>query len=210
MVESAPPALRLYFVRHGESVANVLQVFSNHDRSHGLTDTGRTQVERLAEELAGVHFAAFYASPVLRAQQSAHILSARLGLEHVTSPALAEYDVGDLEGKSDAASWQQYYTVQDAWFRDKDFSARLAGGESFDDIRVRFVPFIDRLRASPPPGPVLLVGHGGTFRCMLPLILANISFEYVLEHHMANADVVVAEQRASELVCVQWGPQRTF
>jgi len=124
--------------------------------------------------------------------------------------ALAEYDVGELEGKSDAASWQQYYAVQNAWFRDRDFSARISGGESFEDVRARFVPFIDALLASPPAGPVLLLGHGGTFRCMLPLILSNITFEYIVEHHMANADVVVAEQRSNELVCVRWGPRRTF
>jgi len=207
---TSDPPLQLYIVRHGESIANVRQVFSNYDQSHGLTDKGRAQVEGLAEELTGVRFAEFYCSPVFRAQQSAQILSAHLGIEYVTSTALAEYDVGELEGKSDAASWQHYYAVQDAWFRDKDFSARISGGESFEDIRARFVPFIDALLASPPAGPVLLLGHGGTFRCMLPLILSNITFEYIVEHHMANADVVVAEQRSNELVCVRWGPRRTF
>jgi broad specificity phosphatase PhoE len=202
--------MQLYFVRHGESVANVLQVFSNRDLSHGLTDRGRTQVERLAERLAGVPFAAFYSSPVVRAQESAHILSSRLGIDCVTSAALAEYDVGELEGQSDAASWQRYYVLRDAWFRDKDFAARIPGGESFDDIRARFLPFIDGLRSTPPSGPVLLLGHGGTFHCMLPLILSNVSFDHVVEHGMGNADVVIAEQRSDSLVCVEWGRWRTF
>jgi broad specificity phosphatase PhoE len=196
--------LQLYLVRHGQSVANVLQVFSNRDLAHGLTDAGRVQVEELAERLTGVPFAAFYCSPVLRARQSADILSARLGIEYVTSTALAEYDVGELEGKSDAASWQRYYALHDTWFRDKDWTARIEGGESFEDIRARFVPFIDGLLESPPSSPVLLLGHGGTFRCMLPLIMSNVTFEDVVKHGMDYTDVVIAEQRAHGLVCVQW------
>src|SRR6266487_374836 len=154
--------MQLYFVRHGESEANVRQVFSNWDRDplYGLTDVGRAQVEDLAGRLAGVLFAAFYCSPVLRARQSADIVSARLGIDYVLTRALAEYDVGELEGKSDAASWQRYYAVRDTWFRDKDWTARIEGGESFEDIRARFVPFIEALLASSPPGPGLLLGHG--------------------------------------------------
>jgi Histidine phosphatase superfamily (branch 1) len=48
---------------------------------------------------------------VLRARLSAEILSARLGLDYVIAPALTEYDVGELEGRSDAASWQRYDEV---------------------------------------------------------------------------------------------------
>jgi broad specificity phosphatase PhoE len=53
---------------------------------------------------------------------------------YVVTPAIAEYDVGELEGKSDAASWQRYYAVRQAWFRDKEWTARIEGGESFEDI----------------------------------------------------------------------------
>jgi broad specificity phosphatase PhoE len=197
--------LQLYFVRHGESVANVLQVFSNReDRSHGLTDAGRAQAKDVAERLTGVPFAAFYCSPVLRARQSAEILSARLGIEYVITDALAEYDTGELEGTTGAASWERYYALRDAWFRDKEWSARIEGGESFDDIRARFLPFIDGLLESPPPGPVLLLGHGGTFHCMLPLILSNVTFELVVKHGMGHLAIVIAEQRSDGLVCVQW------
>ncbi len=198
--------MQLYFVRHGESEANVLQVFSNNEVSHGLTALGRAQISALAETLADVPFAAFYSSPVLRARQSADILSARLGLEYSTTSALTEYNVGELEGRSDAASWQRQAALHDAWFRAQDWGARLpGGGESFDDIRARFVPLIESLQADPPPGPVVLLGHGGTFRCMLPVILSNVTFDWATEHGMANAGVVIAEQRPEGLVCVQWG-----
>jgi broad specificity phosphatase PhoE len=33
--------MRLYFVRHGESKANLLEIFSNRGLKHGLTERGR-------------------------------------------------------------------------------------------------------------------------------------------------------------------------
>jgi probable phosphoglycerate mutase len=200
-----PPPLRLYFVRHGESEANQLHVFSNRDLPHGLTEKGRAQTERLAGRVRGTAFTAMYASPVLRARQSAEILSTRLHLDFVTTPALAEFDVGVLEGLSDPASWRQYETLLDAWLVRRDWRARIEGGESFDDIRARFMPFIDSLRRERPGGPVLMIGHGGMLICMLPQLLSNVTPEFARERSIGHAEVVIAESRDNHLVCTSWG-----
>ncbi|MDQ6672033.1 MAG: histidine phosphatase family protein [Chloroflexota bacterium] len=196
---------RLYFVRHGESHANREHVFSNRDLPHGLTQTGRAQVERLAEQLIGVSFTGFYVSPVLRARQSASILAARLGLAYTTTAALAEFDMGVLEGRSDAASWRRYEALLDTWLRKGERQTRIEGGESFDDIRARFVPLIDGLMSAPQRGPALLLGHGGTFICMLPLVLSNVSADFARERSIEHTEVVIAEMRAARLTCLAWG-----
>ncbi len=38
-----------------------------------------------------------------------------------------------------------------------------------------------------------------------PVILSNVTFDLVVEHGMGHTSVVIAEQRARGLVCVQWG-----
>ena len=43
--------MRFYFVRHGESEANLLHEFSNRGLKHPLTARGREQVIALAEHL---------------------------------------------------------------------------------------------------------------------------------------------------------------
>ncbi len=196
---------RLYFVRHGESQANLEHVFSNRDLPHGLTQAGRAQVERLAEQLTGIPFTGFYVSPVQRALESACILAARLGLAYISTAALAEFDMGVLEGRSDAASWCRYEALLDAWLRKGERQTRIEGGESFDDVRARFVPLIDGLLSAPQAGPVLLVGHGGTFICMLPLVLSNVSAEFARERSIQHTEVVIAEVRADRLTCLAWG-----
>jgi probable phosphoglycerate mutase len=200
-----PLPLRLYFVRHGESDANQLHVFSNRDLPHGLTENGRAQMERLAGRIQGIEFAAMFASPVLRARQSARILSARLLLDYTTTQALAEFDMGVLEGMSDAASWRQYEALLDAWLVRRDWQARIEGGESFNDVRARFMPFIDSLRRETPRGPVLLIGHGAMLICMLPQLLSNVTPEFARERSIGHAEVVIAESCDEQMVCLSWG-----
>ena len=67
--------MRLYFIRHGESEANVLHEISNRGAKHGLTEKGRAQVAALAQKLGAIPFVKLYSSPLLRAIQTAEILS---------------------------------------------------------------------------------------------------------------------------------------
>ncbi len=199
--------MQIYFVRHGESDANLRHVFSNRDAPHGLTERGRAQVEALAEKLRDIRFGAFYCSPIPRARQSADILAARLGVGYTVTPALLEYDVGELEGRSDAESWRHYDEVREVWFRERRWEARTGGGESFEEIRARFMPLIEQLKMADSPLPALLLGHGGTFTCMLPLALANVDFGVVRERSIDHTEYVLAETRGDELVCVRWGEE---
>jgi Histidine phosphatase superfamily (branch 1) len=58
-----------------------------------------------------------------------------------------------------------------------------AGRESFVEIRERFVPFIEAL-VSHERGTgecAVLIGHGGLYMAMLPVVLSNISFDLALQ-----------------------------
>jgi probable phosphoglycerate mutase len=201
--------MRFYFVRHGESDANVLALISNRDVPHGLTTRGRQQARALADRLSAPsgRLSAVYCSPLLRATQTATILAAALGLPYATAPALREYDLGVLEGCSDAESWSRYDRLQEDWLAGRHRDRAVEQGESFDDMRRRFVPFVDGLRRTHTAGEaaIVCVGHGGLYRCMLPLILANISHEQVAHLPLEPTACILAEERGQELVCLAWG-----
>ena len=196
--------MKFYFVRHGESEANVLGEFSNGLNKHGLTAAGRAQAQALALSLQTKGITRVCASPILRAAQTGEILAGALGCPLEISPALREYDVGVLEGTTGQAGWDLYWQVLEAWLLRGELDRRIPGGESFLDIRARFMPFLDRLAAGSAPENVVLVGHGGTYRCMLPLALRNIDFAFALENQMANTAAVVAETEPGGLVCREW------
>ncbi|MBI4674004.1 MAG: histidine phosphatase family protein [Chloroflexi bacterium] len=199
--------MKLYFVRHGESEANVTNEFSNQDHTkHPLTATGRAQVQALAEKLRAVNFTAIYASPLLRAQQTAQILNAAHGLEIQTTTALSEHNAGNLEGRADPAAWQAYSTLFETWLLKRDLDARMPGGESFNEMRTRFMPFITDVinRYADSDANILLVAHGGIYHSMLPLLLTNVGYTFGYKHILGNAALIVTEQRAEGLVCLVW------
>jgi probable phosphoglycerate mutase len=202
--------MRLYFARHGESEANVGKVFWNGTEGYGLTERGRGQAAQLASSLQGIRLAAMYASPVLRAVQTAEILSARLGVPYEVADGLREYDVGILEGQAyDEDNQRLYWEITTAWMERGEWNARIEGGESYNDIGDRFMPFVRGLEESyrQTDANVLLIGHGGTYRCMVPLLLSNVDHAFALEHHFDYTTCVVAELRGDGWVCVQWGKQ---
>jgi broad specificity phosphatase PhoE len=198
--------MRLYFVRHGESEANLLNECSNRGLKHGLTETGKQQARALAQSLRSVPVAALFSSPLLRARQTAEILAHALGIAYQVTDALREFDCGILEGKSDAASWHAYWQLSEAWLSRQEWEQRIEQGESFVEIQQRFVPFVDQVLQvyGTSASAVVLVGHGGTYRCMLPLVLRNIDFRLSSEQGMGHTVVIVAELRPEGLVCVAW------
>ena len=201
--------MKLYFVRHGESEANLLHEFSNRGFKHGLTDRGRQQTTILAQKLKGASVTKLFSSPLLRAVQTAEILANELGVPYEITDALREYDCGILEGKSDPASWDIYMTVWHDWTQHGHWERRIEQGESFLDIKERCVPFIASLIRGHQHSPdiIVLVGHGGIYRCMLPLVLGNVDFHFALEHQISNTGYVVAETRPEGMVCLAWCEQ---
>ncbi|MEZ4728874.1 MAG: histidine phosphatase family protein [Caldilineaceae bacterium] len=71
--------MKLFFTRHGESQANIGRIISNRTLPHSLTALGRAQAVALAEKLGTEKISTIYASPILRAQETAQIIAAREG-----------------------------------------------------------------------------------------------------------------------------------
>jgi broad specificity phosphatase PhoE len=198
--------MKITFVRHGESEANLLNEFPNRGLKHGLTETGKAQAAALAQKLTGRSVARIFSSPLLRALQTAEILSEALSVPYETVDALREYYCGVLEGRSDAASWAEYSRVLEDWIIHHYWERRIEGGESLIDIRDRFVPLIQHLMEEYEDSPqhVVLIGHGGLCRCMLPLVLENIDFGFAMQHPLGNTGYVEAETSGGKLVCIEW------
>lgn len=199
--------MQLYFVRHGESEANVLGIISNRGYQHPLTQKGITQANALAERLRDVPLAAIYSSPLMRAVQTAEIVARTHNLNVTVTDALREYDCGVLEGKSDPETWVQHRQLWDAWMLHHQWAACHEGGESFEDIQRRFVPFIDSLVAeyADTDNTILLVAHGGTLMAMLPLVLDNVDHQFAITQWIANTALIRTRYRDGRLVCKVWG-----
>jgi len=196
--------MNLYFIRHGESEANIQHVISNYASPFGLTERGRQQVQVLAERLKDLPITTMYSSPVLRAMDTADILYQSLDLPYRVTEALREYHCGVLEGKSDDESWRLHRQFYEDWTLHHNYMSKPEGGESFIDIQNRFVPFIESLKRNDDED-ILLIGHGGLFHLMLPLILTNIDHDFVNSHGIRHTESIIARLDPDGWICCQWG-----
>lgn len=89
--------IRLYLVRHGETLENAAGTLQGHQPGH-LSPNGISQAKALSAELAGISFDAVISSPLQRAIDTARILNEPHGLDITTTPLLSERDWGSFTG----------------------------------------------------------------------------------------------------------------
>ncbi len=196
--------MKMYFVRHGESVANILHEFSNSGFKHPLTENGVEQAHALARSLSGLQAERIHTSPVMRAFQTSQILGESLHAPVEQTEALREWDVGIYEGTTDPAGWELHRQVQEDWFVRNKPDSKMPGGESLTEIRQRFVPFIDELvrKEGSSDHAFVLVSHGGLYVAMLPVILKNIDRDFIYRHGLRYTTYILAETRPDGLYCI--------
>jgi broad specificity phosphatase PhoE len=196
--------LKIYFVRHGESEANILRVISNRGWVHPLTEKGRQQARELAEKLRGAGIVKIYTSPLQRAVQTAEILALILEVEYEITDALREFDCGSAEGRTDAEAWKLHAWVTEEWAVHYRWESRIEGGESCLDLRARFLPLVNSLLRdyANRPDNFVLIGHGALYWHMLTQTLVNIPPKF--EGGFPNTGYVLAEARPEGLVCLEW------
>ena len=168
--------MKIVFARHGESQANLLHEISNRGLKHPLTQTGRDQAVLLAHKLKDRSLSYIFSSLVLRAIETTVILANQLCVEYEVTEALREYDLGELEGRSDEKTWEFWQELFDAWTMHKDWDCRAPGGENFYEVQRRFLPFINGLieQYKDTDKNILCVAHGGLYWVMLPHVFINI------------------------------------
>jgi len=162
-----------YLLRHGESEANVNRIFAAKRIDPSLTERGIKQATMQAEMLKQSNLSAIYASPLLRARQTAGIINKHHGLDILISDDLYEIDVGILDGEdqTDPDKWALYTSVMDKWEQNLT-DVTFPNGESLDDVRERLRSFFDSLKNDTNKS-VLIVGHCLLFMAFTWLFCEN-------------------------------------
>jgi probable phosphoglycerate mutase len=160
---------RLYLVRHGATQLTAEDRFSG-DIGVDLSVEGRTQVERLAERLAGEPISAVYASPLSRTVETATILATPHRLPVVRRDGLREISHGHWEGRARHEVELQFADEYAAWDADP-FTFAPEGGESGVGVLARALPVIREIVVAHAGQNVLVVSHKATLRLLLSSLL---------------------------------------
>jgi len=149
-------------VRHGETDENAAARFQGRIDTR-LNERGREQSHALALELRDEGIVALYSSPLLRAQETARIVGAALGLEAELDERLVEADAGEWSGRMIADILAHEAEAYARW-RAADPAFRFPGGESVAEQSRRIAAALADVAAGPLPA--LVVTHGGTIRAV--------------------------------------------
>jgi broad specificity phosphatase PhoE len=156
----------IHLMRHG-AVENPDGVIYGRLPGYGLSERGREQAAAVAQRLASEDVGLMRSSPLQRAQETAAIVAAVLGMDVTTDDRLIESGT-TLEGvgrtaRSFLTSPRNWWQVRNPW--------RPSWGESFAEIRVRMIGAIDDAVAEAGGKDVVIVSH------QTPVLVARLALE---------------------------------
>jgi broad specificity phosphatase PhoE len=162
--------MKLLLIRHGESEDDILGAYGGWSDFH-LSGNGKKQIEKTADNISklGIKFDKILSSPLLRAQESAAIIS-----EKIKTPAeLFEYvkernTYGIMCGMVKADAKRKYPWLVEAYEKGE----YVDGSEREEDVKHRAEKAFELIQAR-PEGNIAVLTHGVFLKALLPIILGK-------------------------------------
>lgn len=161
--------MKVYLVRHGETTGDVEDRWGGSYDDH-LTEKGRDQLAETAIGLSEKGIEIIFHSPLIRARESAEIISEKINCPIVPFAGLEERHDGILTGLTKAEAKERYPEVVEAH---KDPMNTDPEGESFVDFDQRVVTAFKELMRQPYE-TIVILAHGGSLKRILNHIGAPI------------------------------------
>lgn len=180
----------VYFVRHGQSEANLTATFAGHI-DIALTELGHKQAACTAAFLADKPLTAVYTSDLIRAIDTGRAIAEKHGLSIQPNAALREINGGDWEGRAFTdleASDPAFHT-----FIKHVGEATCTNGESVADMLVRVRAAVAQIVAKHPNEEVCVVCHGTPIRALTATLTGVPLSRMHTVPWASNASVTVAE-----------------
>lgn len=201
--------MRLYFVRHGETINNKQHVFNGGSVDPVLTEMGQQEAQRLGNYLADVKFDRCFSSPLKRAYSTAQIV---LEENHLTAPkieimqALTEMNLGDWDGKAikdvhDEAQLKNYFETP------ADFDAATIHAESYQEVQQRGEQVVKKIcQMAVGKGSILIASHGLFLNTVLKTLDGVPLNEIRKDGLLPTSSVTTFDVNADHTVqLIEWG-----
>ncbi len=186
-----------YLMRHCGALSNQKNFLSSYPETtfNPLTRKGVLDAKQKAKSLKG-KIDLIYASPILRAKQTAMIIADETKVPLFIDERLREIDMGILQNKP--------YEEFDKYIVDKvtgkrDLNKKIENGESLNEVKQRAINFILELERIHRGKNILIVSHGGVL-WMLEGEMRVLSSEQIRNFEVKNYEL--GEIRKVDLMVV--------
>lgn len=157
--------MRLYLIRHGETQLNKEFKFIGVTDA-ALSKKGLDQARAVADRLKGEKVKAIYSSDLIRAKQTADIISLACEVPINLTSSLREIDFGYWEGLSYDEIDARYPDEFRAWQKDP-VGIQIPGGEPWESFEKRVLDVVNSIVKIEKEGNVAVVSHGGPIKLLV-------------------------------------------
>ena len=161
--------MKIIFIRHGQTTGDLEDRYGGSYDDH-LSEEGIKQSEVLLKELKDKGIELIITSPLIRAQETAKIVSG-LGCPVIIEPDLRERNqYGILSGMIKKEAIEKYPDLVEKL---KDRFNTIDGAESYEDFSKRIEKAFNFLQLDKEHSCVAIISHGGPMRVLFRDILGK-------------------------------------
>lgn len=185
--------LRIYFVRHGETVWNTLKIFQGRSNSP-LTELGIEQAKKLSKALENIDFKKVYSSPQERALQTTKLLLGNRDMNIIPIDEFQEINMGKVEGIP-REEFEKNYPIEyhNFWNNAEKYDPTAYNGESYEEVLDRVRVGLNKLIQENSDGNILVISHGVTLKALFNIINEKGIDEFSKQPVPENTSTTIVE-----------------
>ncbi len=191
--------MRIFLVRHGETDHNKNRVIMGHLPTP-LNETGKNQAKILADELKEKGIQIIFSSDLVRAAETAEIISSELNLPVTYTDQLREHTLGDLDG----VGISELLDEMDSLKEFDDLMTKHNGEQTKDFMTRVWEEFRNIARENKEKENVLIITHGGCIRSIIARILdaSEVIFDTIKQYNCCINIIDYTESEGKELFSI--------
>ncbi|MCQ8212431.1 histidine phosphatase family protein [Cetobacterium somerae] len=196
--------LRIYFVRHGETVWNTLKIFQGRSNSP-LTELGIEQAKKLSKHLESIDFKKVYSSPQERALQTTKLLLGSKNIDIIPIDEFQEINMGKVEGIP-REEFEKNYPIEyhNFWNNAVEYNPTAYNGESYDEILDRVRVGLNKLIQENNDGNILVISHGVTLKALFNIINEKGIDEFSKQPVPENTSTTIVEYDSNKFKIIKF------
>lgn len=155
----------IYLVRHGQSEANKLEIFTGQSQ-FALSELGLTQAQLVVDYFDDIKIDKIYSSDSVRAVQTITPLANKINLPIIQNKLLREIYAGDYEGMKFEDIYNKYPQQFSVWINDIG-NAVCVNGESVLQVLDRFYACVTNLAKENLGKTIVITTHATPIRSFI-------------------------------------------
>lgn len=158
--------VKLYLVRHGETIWNIERKMQGGMKDSPLTKKGIEQANLLKNRMENINFDIIYSSPLERAVKTSRIVAAQRNIPIIKDDRLMEIDIGEWGGLTKEQAREKNPEQLDNFWTNPKMYVPITG-ESFLQVKIRAISLIKEIISKYEGKSILIVTHTVVLRILM-------------------------------------------